>query len=106
MQNLYGRGLKGNQLALIITDGCPGLAAAIQVVYPRVLHQRCWVHKTRNILEKVRKRDREAVKADAQAIYQAPNLAEARKAFQAFAQRWRRTTRGWSGSWSGICRSC
>jgi len=89
LQNLYGRGLKGNHLALIITDGCPGLAAAIQVVYPRVLHQRCWVHKMRNIVEKVRKRDREAVKADAQAIYQAPNLAEARQAFQAFAQRWR-----------------
>jgi len=89
LQNLYERGLKGNHLALIITDGCPGLAAAIQVVYPRVLHQRCWVHKMRNILEKVRKRDREAVKADAQAIDQAPNLAEARQAFQAFAQRWR-----------------
>lgn len=36
---------------------------------PRALHQRCWVHKMRNILEKVRKRDYDAVKADAQAIY-------------------------------------
>ena len=42
---------------MIVTDGCPGLAAAIPTVYPRVRHQRCWVHKMRNILEKVRQRD-------------------------------------------------
>ena len=43
---------KGDKLLLIVTDGCPGLAAAIQTVYPRAAHQRCWVHKMRNILEK------------------------------------------------------
>ncbi len=69
LQDLFRRGLEGQKLALIVTDGCPGLAAAIQTVYPRVLHQRCWVHKMRNILEKVRQRDHDAVKAGAQAIY-------------------------------------
>jgi transposase-like protein len=49
-------------LQLIITDGCPGLAGAIQTVYPRVLHQRCWVHKMRNIREKGRVRDRDELK--------------------------------------------
>jgi putative transposase len=44
-------------------------------MYPRVAHQRCWVHKMRNLLEKVRRRDHDAVKADAQAIY----LAESRR---------------------------
>lgn len=44
---------------LIVTDGCPGLAAPIQTVYPRVAHQRCWVHQMRNILEHVRQRDYE-----------------------------------------------
>jgi hypothetical protein len=48
--DLYRRGLEGKQLALIVTDGCPGLAAAIPTVYPRVRHQRCWVHKMRNVL--------------------------------------------------------
>jgi transposase-like protein len=43
----------------------------------------------RNILEKVRKRDYEEVKADAQAIYRAPNLAAAREAFNQFQKRWR-----------------
>ena len=55
LQDLYRRGLEGKHLGLIVTDGCPGLAAALQTVYPRVRHQRCWVHKMRNILEKVRR---------------------------------------------------
>jgi transposase-like protein len=88
LHDLYRRGLSGQRLQLIITDGCPGLAAAIQVVYPRVPHQRCWVHKMRNILEKVRKRDYETVKADAQAIYLADSRARARLAFQIFRKRW------------------
>jgi transposase-like protein len=61
--------LQGQQLGLIVTDGCPGLAAAIPTVYPRVRHQRCWAHKMCNILEKVRQCDYDEVKAGAQAIY-------------------------------------
>jgi putative transposase len=73
LQDLFRRGLEGKHLQMIVTDGCPGLGAAIQTVYSRALHQRCWVHKMRNILEKVKKRDYEQVKADAQAIYRAEN---------------------------------
>ena len=89
LQDLYRRGLVGKNLLLIVTDGCPGLAAALQTVYPRVPHQRCWVHKMRNILEKVRQRDYDAVKADAQAIYRADGERRARQAFQRFRFRWR-----------------
>ena len=74
---------------LIVTDGCPGLAAAIQTVYPHAAHQRCWVHKMRNILEKIRKRDSDAVKADAQAIYLAKGRRQAEAAARAFCRRWR-----------------
>ncbi len=89
LQDLYRRGLVGHRLLLIVSDGCAGLAAAIQTVYPRVLHQRCWVHKMRNILEKVRKRDYEEVKADAQAIYRAQSRPQAEAAFRRFHRRWR-----------------
>jgi putative transposase len=41
LEDLYRRGLEGKKLLLVVTDGCPGLAAAIQTVYPRVGHQRC-----------------------------------------------------------------
>jgi putative transposase len=88
LEDLYRRSLTGEKLLLIVTDGCPGLAAAIQTVYPRVLHQRCWVHKMRNILEKVRKRDYDTVKADAQAIYRADSRRQAQAAFRAFRRRW------------------
>ncbi len=88
LNHLYGRGLTGKRLLLIVTDGCPGLAAAIQTVYPEVKHQRCWVHKMRNILEKVRKRDYDAVKVDAQAIYGAHDRRQAGQAFRRFRTRW------------------
>jgi len=89
LNDLYRRGLKGDKLLLVVTDGCPGLAAAIQTVYPRAAHQRCWVHKMRNILEKVRKRDYDAVKLDAQAIYLAKGRRQAEAAARAFCRRWR-----------------
>jgi hypothetical protein len=57
LPDLYRRGLEGKHLDLIVTESCPGLAAALPTVNPRVRHQRCRVHKMRNILEKVRKRD-------------------------------------------------
>lgn len=88
LRDLYGRGLEGKRLHLIVTDGCAGLAAAIQTVYPRVLHQRCWVHKMRNILEKVRKRDYDEVKRGAQAIYRADSVSQAQRAFQRFRAHW------------------
>src|SRR5262249_51381004 len=90
LQDLYQRGLEGRQLALIVTDGCPGLAAAIPTVYPRARHQRCWVHKMRNILAKVRKCDAAEVKRDAQAIYLAESRPRAEAAFRDFRARWRR----------------
>jgi len=88
--DLYRRGLRGQNLLLIVTDGCPGLAAAIPTVYPRALHQRCWVHKMRNILERVRKRDYDEVKKGAQAIYGAEGRRQAEAAFRAFRRRWQR----------------
>jgi putative transposase len=90
LNDLFQRGLRGTNLQLVITDGCPGLARALETVYPRARHQRCWVHKMRNILEKVRRRDEKQVKAQAQKIYLAENAAAARRAFERFRFRWRR----------------
>jgi transposase-like protein len=89
LNDLFRRGLRGQNLQLVITDGCPGLARALETVYPRVRHQRCWVHKMRNILEKVRRRDEKQVKVQAQKIYLAENRAAARRAFERFRFHWR-----------------
>jgi transposase-like protein len=55
-EDLHRRGLVERNLKLIITNGYERLAAVMQTVYPRVPHQRCLVHKIRNILEHVRDR--------------------------------------------------
>jgi len=68
--------------------GTACLAAALETVYLGVPHQRCWVHKMRNIAEAVRRRDHDRVKQDAQKIYLPPSLAEARQAFRHFQQNW------------------
>jgi transposase-like protein len=89
LNDLWRRGLRGEHLQLVITDGCPGLARALETVYPRVRHQRCWVHKMRNIVEKVRRRDEKQAKAQAQKIYLAEHAAAARRAFERFRFYWR-----------------
>ena len=89
LNDLWQRGLRGKDLQLVITDGCPGLARALETVYPRVRHQRCWVHKMRNILEKVKRRDEKQVKAQAQQIYLAESVVAARRAFARLRFQWR-----------------
>jgi len=91
LQDLYRRGLQGEQLQLIVTDGCAGLAAALQTVYPRVPHQRCWVHKLRNLLAPVRRRDHAAVTVALQALYPAPHRREAAAAARQCARQWQAT---------------
>lgn len=71
-----------------MTDGCAGLAAALQTVYPRLAPQRCRVQKRRNLLQKVGKRTGPKSKAEAQAIYLVESRAQARAAFRAFRWRW------------------
>lgn len=88
LEDMFRRGLEGKNLGLIVSDGCPGLAAAIKTVYPRAKHQRCWVHKMRNILERVKKCDYAQVKRDAQAIYLADGIKNAQMLFREFRMKW------------------
>jgi putative transposase len=89
--DLHERGLAGGQLQLVLSDGCAGLAAAIETIYPRARHQRCWVHKMRNLRDGVRRRDQAQVKRDAQHIYLAGNAAQSRRAFARFRFHWQRS---------------
>jgi putative transposase len=76
--DLIRRGLIGDGLEMISVDGGAGLLAALPTAYPGVPVQRCWAHKIRNILGKVRVGDRPAVKADLHAIMNANTLPRAR----------------------------
>ncbi len=90
LDNLYRRGLLGAQTQLIITDGSKGLHAALATVYPRIPRQRCWVHKLRNVANKLRRSIQAECLAQAKGIYLAGSKRQAVKHFHRWAARWRR----------------
>lgn len=91
LNHLYQRGLKGDALKLIVVDGGKGLLGAIDLVYGQVPMQRCWAHKSRNVLNYVKRVDQEKVKRSLHRISHARNLREAQKAAQRFVLRWKDT---------------
>ncbi|MBI3320025.1 MAG: IS256 family transposase [Candidatus Omnitrophica bacterium] len=89
LENLYRRGLHGGATQLIITDGSKGLHATLETVYPRIPRQRCWVHKLRNVANKLRRAIQAACLAEAKGIYLAASKRQAVKRFHRWAARWR-----------------
>lgn len=90
LNDLYKRGLKGENLKLIITDGCPGLKAALDTVYAYAKRQHCWVHKLRNVAKYLKRCDQKQVLAEAKKIYQAETKREAVKLFRLWKRHWYR----------------
>jgi transposase-like protein len=88
LNDLRVRGLTGASTAMIACDGGAGLLAALPMVYPHLRVQRCWAHKTRNVLDKVRLRDRDSLKRDLHRISHAAHRTEARTAARRLADRW------------------
>lgn len=87
--DLYRRGLEGKFLRLIITDGCPGLHAALDMVWSRVPRQRCWVHKLRNMAVKFqRKVHQEECLFEAKLIYLSENKQQAKELFVEWEKKW------------------
>ena len=87
--DLIRRGLTGERLEMLCVDGGSGLLAALPTAYPEVPVQRCWAHKIRNILNKVRKADQAAIKAQLHRIMNASTLPAAWSAARRLADRWR-----------------
>jgi putative transposase len=86
--DLLRRGLAEDGLEMICVDGGSGLLAALPTAFPTIPVQRCWAHKMRNVLAKVRRADQPAVKVDLQAVMNAKTLPQARSAARRFADRW------------------
>jgi putative transposase len=85
---LYRRGLAGEGLQLITTDGHGGLAAAVEDVYPQVSRQRCWFHKMQNVAGLLRRTDQSRVLSGLREVYDAPSGAAALKAYGRWTRRW------------------
>ena len=86
--DLIRRGVTGDTLEMICVDGGSGLLAALPTAFPGRPVQRCWAHKMRNVLAKVRRTDQPDVKADLQAVMNAPTLPQARSAARRFVDHW------------------
>jgi transposase-like protein len=81
--DLQSRGL-AQAPALAIGDGALGFWKALRHVYGQTRWQRCWVHKTANVLDKLPKDLQPQAKQRLQAIWMAPDRQRAEMAFDLF----------------------
>ena len=79
---LKSRGMNGRELS--IGDGAMGFWAALEEVYPETRQQRCWMHKTMNVLNCLPKSAQAKAKDSLHDIWQAETKANAEKAFDLF----------------------
>jgi putative transposase len=80
---LKGRGLETDP-KLAIADGALGFWKALPQVFPTTRAQRCWFHKSLNVLDKMAKSVRQRANSMLRDIYMAETRAKALKAYQLF----------------------
>ena len=73
---------------IAVGDGALGFWKALNEVFPATRHQRCWVHKTANVLNKVALSVQANMKKDLREVYLAPNRASAEVAIDIFAEKY------------------
>jgi putative transposase len=73
---------------LAVADGALGFWQAVEEVWPKTRGQRCWVHKTANVLNKLPKSLQSKAKRALQEIWMAETKKDALAAFDAFVETW------------------
>ena len=91
--------------ALAIGDGALGFWKALRHVYGQTRWQRCWVHKTANVLDKLPKDLQPQAKQRLQAIWMAPDRQRAAMAFDLFIATYEAKFRRRPSVWPKIARS-
>jgi len=89
LTHLVRRGLHPKGVLMVVSDGCPGILAAIRSVFPNSDHQRCLFHKMANLKAKCPKTEWPLIKARLDKIYYAPNSMEARAQAETFMEEFR-----------------
>ena len=84
--SLRDRGVKAAKLA--VGDGGLGFWSALAEVYPATRAQRCWVHKTANVLDKMPKSVQREAKSMLHEMWGADTLAHAKSGFGRFCATW------------------
>lgn len=78
-----------NEPALAIGDGGLGFWAAAGEVWRQIKQQRCWVHKMRNVLDKLPQRERTEAAKSLRAVYLSKTREEAKSKVLAVVKSWR-----------------
>jgi len=87
LQDLRTRGV--SKIDLIVTDGHDGLLAAVSSLFPATLRQRCLVHKQRNVMNAIPKREQQEVAAELAGIFKQENKESALLNLAAFQAQYR-----------------
>jgi len=86
LKDLKRRGVQ--KVRISISDDLPGLEEAIKKIFPEADRQLCVLYAVRAALNKVRKKDREALAEDPKEIYRAETQEEAEEALRNLRERW------------------
>jgi transposase-like protein len=73
---------------IAVGDGALGFWKALDELFPTTRHQRCWVHKVANILNKVPKSIQQGMKDDLREVRDAPDRATAEAAIEVFVEKY------------------
>ncbi len=92
LTSLKARGLQVPP-RLAVGDGALGFWAALRKVFPSTREQRCWMHKSGNVLDKLPKGIQARAKDDLHQVWMAETRADAEAAFNTFTARIRRRQR-------------
>ncbi len=87
LRNLTARGM--NEPTLAIGDGALGFWAAAGEVWRQTKQQRCWLHKMRNVLDKLPQRERSEAVKSLRSIYLSKTREEAKSKVMTLAKSWR-----------------
>jgi len=85
LDDLVARGLR--EPLLVISDGNPGLLQAVKRTWPNAPRQRCIVHRVRNVLQRVPKKDHARIRKELNTVFYAACLEDAVAAARRFTQR-------------------
>ncbi len=82
LENMLARGLQ--EPDLVVSDGAKGLINAVKKTWPNIARQRCTAHKTRNVLNRVPRKQQKRVKRNLTKIFHATDLNTAKRAVTQF----------------------
>lgn len=86
LRNIKKRGIEW--IGMVIADGALGLWKALRDVFPLAKRQRCWIHKMRNVLDKVSARHEEDVRELLRQMYHSHSAQHTKMLMKIFRQRY------------------